>query len=299
MEAINTQITKFDENLKSMIVEKINKELEASISNIIKTTYDNVIGLQCNEYLSNNSSFDLITNEEYKKLRSQGVTESKEDIMWYTYFDHCYSQDYCGRPSTTLNNIFIIYNNGLIDMKFEKIPNGCNIKNKSWHLNYEPSLVCVNMLKLAWSYYNSKSFCAIGYRLYRTQTELHMTYDNLLKGIIEPIIEIFKNQKPYQFNTNILKILSVEKQLKEKQDKFNVREAILLKNEEEYEEKKQEYINNYDEMNNKNKVKYAAMQESKKELMKKFIEQEKEIKKLKSQNIELDEKYNILLEDDY
>jgi hypothetical protein len=293
MEAINTQIAKFDENLKAMITNKINKELEASISDIIKKTYDNVIELQCNEYLSNNSSFDLISEGDYNKLRTLGVTKDRESIMWYTYFGYMYqgafrscSYDY----NTFQDNYFIVYNNGLIELKCGHTQQ----KFKSWHLNHEPTCAFIDILKLEWSFYNKGIFC--GTRLEKNPTEYnHTNIDRLIEGMIEPVIEIFKNQKPYQLNADILKVLNVEQHLKEKENSIDVRETMLLKNEDEFEDKQNKYIDEADNKIKEMEDKYNNIVISKKELMKRFIEQEKKIRYLNLANAELDEKYELLL----
>jgi hypothetical protein len=294
MEAINAKISEFDENLKTMITNKINKELETSISNIIKKTYDNVIELQCNEYLSNNSTFDLISEVEYKKLRALGITKDRKSIIWYKVYDYyCDGYNHLHKCNSSTNNYFIIYNNGLIESKCTTCCTAKSIYN-TWNLNHEPSLACIDTLKLSWSF--NCNFCDVLY-ISDGDRRNEMTHEKLIKGLVEPVIEIFKNQKPYQFNSDVMKVLKLEKYWLDKEEHIMSRETDLLKNETKFEDKQTDDINKTDNIIRDMEEKYNMIKESKKELMKKFIEQEKEIKRLKSQNLELNEKYNLLLED--
>jgi len=118
---------------------------------------------------------------------------TKENIIWSTYFGNIphmvwYENHY--RREEFKKNQFIVYENGLIEIKLEKNDTKTDVY-KSWNLNSVPSPGCVDMLKMAWNIYNKKTLC--GMPLYVISEKLY--FNNMLDNFIEPIIKAFTNHE--------------------------------------------------------------------------------------------------------
>ncbi len=325
MNVLNTTISQFDAELKQLISEKINAELQSAIQTMVAETVPSIVGIKCNEFLNKSHTvLEPICETKYAHYISmcghfKCKPQPREQIV-------CYLSSYQHENRFTYNSpsTYIVFRSG-------KIYN-YDGRRFIFDLTHEPSYTFITLMKWCWNLYyydepykyqnatrtfinNIKSkvghkdiecvpFWLTSHERYRT--EITYPYNSSVMNnshgivgnadeMIIPLIQLFTKEKPHELNLEVKNLLRLEDvlnvrevELHEREMDISLREMEMDNTLKRLEQEKQEF------MHEKNKE-IEECKLAKKQIMEKFIAQERQIKQLNKQLEEITELYNVLI----
>lgn len=319
MDVLNTTISQFDAELKQLISEKINAELQSAIQTMVAETVPSIVGIKCNEFLNKSHTVlepicetdyahyvetckkyeqwlqhVLLSHPQGREHRTRHKIQSREQIVYFISDEHGYN------PKNT--KTYVIFKNGKI-LNFNHNHGygsiAASISCSKYDLTYEPSNLFITLFDWCWGLYfrtlrEDRGVNVNGITKKFTISRAIQNYDTA-EDMIIPLIELFTKEKPHELNLEVKNLLRLEDalnirevELHEREMDISLREMEMDNTLKRLEQEKQEY------MHEKNKE-IEECKNAKKQIMEKFIAQERQIKQLNKQLEEITELYNVLI----
>jgi hypothetical protein len=331
MNVLNTTISQFDAELKQLISEKITAELQSAIQTMVAETVPSIVGIKCNEFLNKSHTvLEPICETKYAHYISmcgqhfKCKPQPREQIVYYVSTLEQAHMNYLFETS------YVIFKNGKIlhsrhshsthqsnNRIYHRGPITCN----KYDLTHEPSLLFITLLEWCWMLYYGKELTyqeketntknsivsrfwvsrGGGSTFVKMQGQEYITniyYDHCANNadeMIVPLIELFTKEKPHELNLEVKNLLRLEDalnihevELHEREMDISLREMEMYNTIKMLKNDKQEYMHEKNKENEECKL-------AKKQIMEKFIAQERQIKQLNKQLEEITELYNVLI----